>query len=613
MILFVAAGYWLLLWVLAPVESESRIKQNYPQIPSIETIRQLFLSNLGGVSEDAMALVAGLTIGERGLVSSDLEQQMRDLSLTHLVAVSGANLAIVLGAIYFLTASLAMSRNLRFLIALIVMGCYVLLVGPESSVIRAATMAVFVMLGLWLGRGSNPIYALSSAVLLLLIFDPGLATDVGFGLSAFATVGLVGLAPVMYQKLESRMNKVLAAGIAATSSAQIYTLPIILYLQPSLPVYSVLANLLVEVAVAPITILGLLSVLFSAVNSEFATLFSYLASVGAQWIVLVAGTLSDLPLVRMHYLPGVWGIATAVAIAIFLTLYLRGNHLQGLAKHGLAAVLIFTISWIGTDLHRRGSFAGDWQIYACDVGQGDALLLRSQGQTALIDVGPDPEEVARCLQDAQVDSIELLVLTHFDSDHVAGLSGVIDKLTGQVLVSPFRDSRSIVERSTQLIQSVGINTTHAETGMLGVLGDVRWLVISPSSGARDAVDSNDASVAMVFDFGSFSLLTLGDLGEAGQLRIYRQQQGLLNQLAQRELIVKVAHHGSADQLAKFYELIRADYGLFLVGENRYGHPTRRALNLIESAGMVLRTDLHGPIAIAFDGQLLYRIGGKLSA
>jgi competence protein ComEC len=97
-------------------------------------------------------------------------------------------------------------------------------------------MALFVMLGLWLGRGSNPIFALSSAVLLLLILDPGLATDVGFGLSAFATAGLVGLTPVIYRQL-SHMNKVLAAAIAATVAAQVYTLPIILYLQPSLPIY----------------------------------------------------------------------------------------------------------------------------------------------------------------------------------------------------------------------------------------------------------------------------------------------------------------------------------------------------------------------------------------
>jgi competence protein ComEC len=613
LIVWIAFGYWLLLWLIAPTDSNSQIKQSYPTIDGIERIRVLFLGNLNGVTNEAAALVAGLTIGERGLVPAQLEEQMRDLSLTHLVAVSGANLAIVLGSIYFLTGALGLPRNLRFLSALVIMSLYVLLVGPESSVIRAATMALFVMLGLWLGRGSNPLYALSSAVLFLLLIDPGLATDVGFGLSAFATAGLVGLAPVIYQKLETKLGKVLAAGVAATAAAQIYTLPIILYLQPSLPLYSVIANLLVEVAVAPITILGLISVVSSPFSPLLATIFSLLASLGAQWIVIVAGALSQLPFVRMHFLPGIWGIAVATLVALLLTVSLRSDRFRSAANSAIAVVLVFSISWITTDVIRHKTFAGEWQIYACDVGQGDAMLIRSQGQTALVDVGPDPESIASCLQDAKVDVIDLLVLTHFDSDHVGGLAGAIDRLKGDVLISPFLDSRSIVKKTEDLVQTAGSRTIKAFSGMQGVLGEIRWLVLSPSANAAEAVDSNDASVVMAFDFGSFALLSLGDLGEEGQLRIYRQHQSLLDQLSRRELIVKVAHHGSADQLDKLYNQLDADFGLFLVGENRYGHPTPSALKLIESSGVVLRTDLHGPIALNFDKTVRYRIGGKLSA
>ena len=110
-----------------------------------------------------MALVAGLAIGERSQLSEVTAQQMRDLSLTHLVAVSGANLAIVVGAVWFLLAALGLNRHLRFLIGLIAMAAYVLLVGPESSVIRAATMALFVTVALWLGRGSSCLLYTSDA------------------------------------------------------------------------------------------------------------------------------------------------------------------------------------------------------------------------------------------------------------------------------------------------------------------------------------------------------------------------------------------------------------------------------------------------------------------
>ena len=256
MIYLIAGCYWLILSLIAPEGAESSLKLNYPEIPFIDLVRERFLELLSGVSEDAAGLVAGLTIGERGAISEQLAGQMKELSLTHLVAVSGANLAIVMGVVYLIAARLGLSRNLRFISALLVMAAYVLLVGPESSVIRAATMAVFVMVGLWVGRGTNPLAALSLAVIFLLSVDPGLAVDIGFGLSALATAGLLVLAPKIYNLLEDKMPKLLAIGIAATVSAQLYTLPIILYLQPSLPVYSVLANLLVEPLVAPITILG---------------------------------------------------------------------------------------------------------------------------------------------------------------------------------------------------------------------------------------------------------------------------------------------------------------------------------------------------------------------
>lgn len=613
MILFLAAGYWLLLWLLAPAGAESSIKKRYPRIDSIELLRESFLGNLSGLSSDSKALVAGLTIGERDLVSDELAEQMRDLSLTHLVAVSGANLAIVLGSIYFLTAAIGLARNYRFAIALVVMACYVLLVGPESSVIRAATMALFVMLSLWLGRGTNPIYALASAVLLLLLLDPGLAVDVGFGLSAFATAGLVGLTPVLYQRLESRLPKVLAATVAATCAAQVYTLPIILYLQPSLPLYSVLANLLVEAAVAPITILGLISVLLAQPLPVAAMLFSWLASIGAQWIVLVANHLSGFPLVRLHFLPGAWGITAATLFAGLLTIYLKSERWRGPSKLALFATVLITASWIATDLIRHKTFAGDWDIYACDVGQGDALLIRSQGKIAMVDVGREPQLVENCLADAGVSQIDLLILTHFDADHVAGLPGVIDRVQGKLLVSPFQDSRAIVDQIYVSANQQGVEVMHAHEGLQGELGDVRWLVISPSPSAIEASDSNDASVTMIFDFGEFSLLTLGDLGEDGQKRLLQRQPALLQQLAERELVVKVAHHGSADQSASFYRRLNVDVALFLVGKNPYGHPTQTALSLVESSAVVLRTDRQGPLALSFDGGLLYRVGGKLTA
>jgi competence protein ComEC len=614
LIVFLAFGYWLLLWLIAEPNQQSAIKQSYPDPAFMQHLRQRFLDSLAGVSEDARGLVAGLTIGERDMVSPLLAEQMRDLSLTHLVAVSGANLAIVMGAVYFLAAGFSLARNLRFLLALAVMLLYVLLVGPESSVIRAATMALFVMLGLWLGRASSSIYALSCAVLILLVIDPPLATDVGFALSAFATAGLVLIAPLLYKKFSQRFGVVLSAGLSATIAAQIYTLPIILYLQPSLPIYSVAANLLVEWVVAPVTILGLIGVMLSLFFPPAAQLSSWLASLGTHWIVVVSEHLSDFPLVRSHFLPGVFGISAAILFIFLFTTWLRQSRLSALGGLGAVAVVIATSTWILTDVFRQQLFSGDWDIYACDVGQGDALLLKSESSVMLIDVGPDAEKIRSCLSQAKVDAIETLVLTHFDADHVAGIEGLRGLTVQEVLVSPFRDDRPVVDRVDRVLRSLGSTQRQASTGQMGKLGLVSWQVLNPSAQAREAVDSNDASLTMVFDFGEFSLLTLGDLGQEGQRRVLENHQRLLQQLRNKPLVVKVAHHGSADQLEELYQFVDPEFALFLVGENRYGHPTKAAIDMVlKTGGSVLRTDRQGPIAIAFDGELRYRAGGKLSA
>ncbi|NCW42507.1 MAG: ComEC/Rec2 family competence protein, partial [Actinobacteria bacterium] len=335
------------MWLIAPEGAESNLKLNYPEIPFIDLVRERFLGLLSGVSEDAAGLVAGLTIGERGAISEQLAQQMKALSLTHLVAVSGANLAIVMGVVYLIAARLGLSRNFRFISALLVMAAYVLLVGPESSVIRAATMAVFVMVGLWVGRGTNPLAALSLAVIFLLAVDPGLAVDIGFGLSALATAGLLVLAPKIYNLLEDKMPKLLAIGIAATVSAQLYTLPIILYLQPSLPVYSVLANLLAEPLVAPITILGLIAVL-TIWLPPLSSLISFIASLGSNWIVVVASNLAPIPFVRLHFIDGPIGVLLASGFVVALSLYFSSSKafLKAAAKTSMAGLVVVSGAWI---------------------------------------------------------------------------------------------------------------------------------------------------------------------------------------------------------------------------------------------------------------------------
>jgi competence protein ComEC len=610
-----AALIWSLSWVFAPKDAQSQIKLNYPEVSFINYLRERFLLSLNGVNSDASGLVAGLTIGERSLLSEAVETEMMTLSLTHLVAVSGANLAIIVGAIYFLCAGLGLPRNIRYLAALIALSGYVLLVGPESSVIRAATMALFVMVGLWLGRGSSALNSLSLSVVVLLMIDPGLATDIGFALSAFATAGLLIMAGPMFEWLRQHMPDVVAMGIAASASAQLFTTPVLLILQPSIPLYSVLANLIVEPVVAPITILGILSVLVSAVNIPLAGGVSYLASILANWIVIVAQELSSWPAARLHFVKGVFGILL-VALVVALLALSFGIFKSAARQLRITAALtsLLAISWSATDQIRHTNFASDSALLVCDVGQGDALVLRDSGQVVLVDVGGQDELIDKCLSNAGVDRIDLLVLTHFDADHVAGIRGALqNREVGLALVSGFEDDRPLVSIVHQELASAGALIEIGRTGLVGNLGRFHWKILQPSSNAVESSDSNDASLIFAAWDDIYAVLALGDLGESGQLRLMRNAAHDLAILRSRNLIVKVAHHGSADQSTEMYEYLSPVAGIFSVGKNDYGHPAPSALSMLERTGAtVLRTDQLGPIALDLEVSLEIRSGGKLT-
>jgi competence protein ComEC len=542
---------------------------------------------------------------------------MKELSLTHLVAVSGANLAIIAAAVFLTASLLGFGRSWRFVLSYLAIACYIVLVGPESSVLRAGAMAAFVLAGWWLGRKVNPLIPLSWAVLLLLLIDPGLAVDIGFALSVFATLGLLLLAGRLHEWLEPRLGTWLSIGISSSIAAQLYTMPVLLILQPSIPLYSVIANLAVELVVAPVTVLGILAVLAAAFFPPLAKLLSLIASFGTWWIEVVANHLSQLPLTRVPMLPGPTGVWFTVLLVLGLTMLAISKQPPiRLVGAILVSVFVIPISWVATDINRRGSFHHGWQVLNCDVGQGDALLIRSQGQIALVDVGREDEPIDNCLKSLGIARIDLLVLTHFDADHIGGIAGAMrNRTAGLVLISGFKDDRPLVSLVSEVLASSAESVQIGHRGMTGELGGVRWSVLSPTSNALEAEDSNDASVVMTFDLQEFSVLTLGDLGEPGQQRLLRHSWPQLWVLREKPLVLKVAHHGSKDQSGQLHELIQPDVAIFSVGQgNDYGHPSPKTLSLVYGLGAkVLRSDSQGPISIRVEGgELVASSGGKLS-
>jgi competence protein ComEC len=550
-------------------------------------------SNLPGDGGD---LLPGLAIGDRSAVNDRLDEAMKTSSLSHLTAVSGANCAIIIACVMLLGGLVRLPRGWRIAASLFALCGFVVLVTPEPSVLRAAVMATIVMLSLAGGRPGAGIPALSATVIVLVVSDPWLSRSFGFALSVLATAGLLVLAAPLGRVLGRWMPGGLAGVIAIPVAAQLACQPVLILLNPSIPLYGVPANLLAAPAAPAATVLGLLAALLLPILPGVAEGAMQLAWLPAAWIAAIATASEKLPGGALPWWPGAAGAGALAAVTLLLLAVLLGRASPSplWRRRGVATLMIVTClyagSLMGQGVGRSMAFPADWQIAVCDIGQGDAVVVRDGSHYGLIDVGPDPGLLSGCLDELGIDRLELLVLTHFDLDHVGGIDAVIGRVDA-ALVGIAEDARD--QQLRERLVEGGATLRQAQRGDAGTLGALAWHVLWPAAGTA-LQTGNDGSVTVAFDGRGIHSLFLGDLGE--------ESQHALQALAPpgRVDVVKVAHHGSGDQSAELYVGLSATAGLISVGDdNGYGHPTARLLDILAGAGtFALRTDIHGMVVLA---------------
>lgn len=601
--ILLSIGWWLRP---AKFQSEPSVLLDHSFGWPFDVLRRLAREANVGITPDSEALTLGLAIGDSSQASAQLISDMKIVSLTHLVAVSGANCAIVVSSTYLLFRRF--SLRARVIVSISVLIAYVFLVGAQPSVLRAAVMAIAVMLSFLSGRKTHPMNILAIAVIVLLVHDSTLSVNISFALSVAATAGILLLAPALYERFKKKLLKPIALALAVSVAAQVMCFPILLQMQPGLPTYSLIANLLCEPFVGPITVLSLIAVSVSWFEPLASALF-YISSLASLQIVSIAHFFANLPLATAPWLSGTSGLLLAIFFTLCVAGWLRANSAQARFAFGVVALLCLTATFAGLS-NSAIQFSrwpqSDWQIVSCDVGQGDATVIRSADRVALIDVGRFAPRIDSCLNRLGISHIDLLVLTHFDLDHVGGLAGALSgRSVEAALLSPFEDDRPAASSSRQMLSYAKIETDFAERGLSGLLGQVSWSVLSPSRNAYEAEDSNDASITMLFRFNSFSLLALADLGERGQMRLAAESSAWLSPwVREHAMVMKVSHHGSADQYAEFIEDLHPTVALLSVGRsNGYGHPTRRTLQLLErTRSVICRTDQLGSLSVSHNDQ-----------
>ena len=389
------------------------------------------------------------------------------------------------------------------------------------------------------------------------------------------------------------MPRWLALAVAVPVAAQLACQPVLFLLSPQLTPYTVPANLLAEPAAAAVSVLGLGVCLLGVLVPSLASVAAWVPWVPSAWIGAVARFFAGLPLAIVPLADSLLAASVAVAVlgaVVFCLVAARRHRVATRAVAGGCAVVVVVSVGLaaGGVIARDGAIPPGWLIAACDIGQGDAVVLRSAGSIALVDVGPEPEPLGECLAELGIERIDVLVLTHYDRDHVGGLDAVIGRVSTAVVGPP---DGVADERLLDRLDEGGAQLVDGVRGLHGGLGALRWSVLWPQPHTR--LRGNDASVTVLFT-GPLSALFLGDLGESAQNAV------LAAGPLERVDVVKVSHHGSADQSDRLYTRVSARLGLISVGaDNGYGHPTDRLLSLLARTGtQAFRTDTLGLITVS---------------
>ena len=598
------------LAVLRPTGTPAKTRSPGTVERGAERLRAGLRAAAAPLPRDARGLLPALVIGDTSRTPPDLTEAMLATGMTHLSAVSGSNVAIVLVFALGGAGLLGVRRRWRPYVAAAALAAFVVLARPEPSVLRAATMGAIGLLGLSRSRRAAGIPVLSAAVLVLLVIDPWLSRSYGFALSTLATLGLLlftrSWGEAIGRRLPGRIRS-WGPAMAIPVAAQAMCAPVVVLLQGSVSVVGVLANLLAAPLVAPATVCGVAAALTAPLWLWGATVLCWLGALPTLGIAWVARTCATVPGGTMPWPDGAGGalLLAGVTIAVIAS----GRWWVHTARTRPVAVLSTSLLVVAAAAPTSAVTwpAPGWRFVACDVGQGDGLVLATTaGHAVLVDAGPDAAAIDRCLVRLGVEVLDSVVITHFHADHVDGLPGAIaGREVREVLTTPVHDPDHQWREVKTLARARGIPMREVMAGdhlaWSGVTADVWWPQRRLSSGSVP----NNTSVVLAVQAGPVDLLLLGDVErEAAHavLLALRRDPAMAARAGEFD-VVKVAHHGSGNLDEDLLAAVAAPVAVISVGEdNDYGHPSPKALQVLRRNGSaVFRTDQRGDVAVVVDG------------
>lgn len=563
--------------------------------PSI--LRRDLLQRIDNYFESDTAFFAkGLLLGDRTEMDYETSTAFKVSGVSHIIAVSGLHVSILFAVVYLITAR---QRVLTALIGVPVVILFAAVAGFLPSITRACIMQILMMLALLFNQEYDPGIALAFAALVMLIINPLVITSVSFQLSVGCMAGIflfsqriktwiIGLRPWRSWKgktMKGRFIRWLASSVSISVSAMFFTTPLVALYFGAVSLVGVVTNVLVlwvvTVIFYGIMAVCLISLFWNGGANVLGLLFGWLI----RYVLSLTKTLAAFPLAAV-YTKSIYIVIWLVLCYALLLLFLIARHRQPFVliccgMIGLCAALLY--SWAEPLLD-------DTRMTVLNVGQGQSLILQSDGKTFLIDCGGDSDTAsadlaAETLLSQGIFRLDGVIVTHYDRDHAGGIAHLLSRVPADIVFLPTApDSDGTLEG---ILARCGGSEYFVDSDQILSWSDRELTIFGPLLTG----DDNESGLCVLFESENCDILITGDLSTKGEYLLT-----LHTDLPELTALM-VGHHGSKYSTGEaLLAATTPEYAFISVGENSYGHPTQEVLDRLAQIGCwVYRTDQYGTI------------------
>ncbi|MEL4105742.1 DNA internalization-related competence protein ComEC/Rec2 [Oscillospiraceae bacterium WX1] len=554
---------------------------------------------------DIAGLMRALIIGDTSQLSraSALSAALSVTGTTHIISVSGMNIAFLMGLIGLLIKN----RRARALVGIPVVFVFMAVVGFAPPVTRAGIMQIFILTAPFVKRENDPVTALSAALLLILLFNPFAVGSIGLQLSFLSTLGMILvterldtslLRPLARSKILQRrflkgIVRYVAATLAATVGALVFTLPLIALSFGTVSLVAPITNIAVLWACEAAFCLGVAAVVLGFIWFPLGAAAAFPASLLARLMTAVIEFFGHTPLAAVYTAnPAitVWLVALYIIFGAVLLLRLSKRHLiVPICLSSVALCIILTATAFYFD-------SPALSVTALQIGQGQCLVLTSRAATVVIDCGSSSGKDAadiltKYLQSRGRTTVDLLILTHFHADHANGVCALLsrEKVSAILMPDSAIDSGTLSEDIRRTARAHDVAVVEMTQNCAVTAADTVLHVYAPLGDGGE----NERGLSILCSSGDFDALITGDMNAAQEKRLLASAE-----LPDIELLI-VGHHGSKTATSEdLLQAVSPEIAVISVGYNTYGHPAPETLKRLYDRGiLVYRTDEAGPVTI----------------